>query len=38
MIGYFMLAISLLIGGLYIAQLIEIWDEKYKKKQDKFKK
>jgi len=38
MIGYFMLAISLLIGGLYILQLIEIWDGKYKKKQDKFKK
>jgi hypothetical protein len=33
-----MLTMSLLIGGLYILQLIEIWGEKHKKKQDKFKK
>jgi len=33
-----MLAMGLLLGGMYILQLIEIWDEKYKKKRDKFKK
>jgi len=38
MIGHFILIMGLLIGGLYILQLIEIWEEKQKKKQDKFKK
>ena len=37
MINHFLMLMCLLLGGVYIFQLIDIWEKKNKKKKDKFK-
>jgi hypothetical protein len=38
MIKTFLALVCAMGAVLYMIQLVELWDEKYKKKQDKFKK
>jgi len=37
MINHFLTLMCLLLGGVYLFQLIDIWDKKCKEKRDKLK-